>query len=460
MSSTHQNGFWQRSLEHYPANSTRIWYLALSVIATIVLYYQSYVLPSVAPLVLTNFHLTLQQYSYSLLLANLLGAFASIFGGFSDRLGRANLVIYGLLVSSVITFAISFTSSATSFLVLYWLLGFIEGIILVATPALVRDFSPRLGRAMAMGFWTVGPVGGSVLATTVLSQTIHLYGSWQSQYVIAAITGLVAFVICLFALRELSPALRAQIMTTLRERELLEARARGIDTHEIARHPWRQMARPKVIVSSLGISFFLLLYFAAVGFFPTYLNAIFGYSLADANGLMSIFWLVNVPAAVIVGLISDRMGVRKPFMLLGTAATIVVTLIFIAQIGQHPSSALMATLLGFFGLTIATAYVTWMAGFTETVEDINPALVATGLAVWGFVLRWVVVLSTVGLTVVVGSFASASGWATWWWVCIGGMVLFVPTVFMTAGYWRPSLAHAAQLERERAEGLSIEPTVG
>jgi MFS family permease len=43
----------------------------------------------------------------------------------------------------------------------------VEGMVLVATPALVRDFSPQLGRASAMGFWTLGPVLGSFVATTV-----------------------------------------------------------------------------------------------------------------------------------------------------------------------------------------------------------------------------------------------------------------------------------------------------
>ena len=32
--------------------------------------------------------------------------------------------------------------------------GLVEGICLVATPALIRDFSPQVGRATAMGFWT------------------------------------------------------------------------------------------------------------------------------------------------------------------------------------------------------------------------------------------------------------------------------------------------------------------
>ena len=51
-------------------------------------------------------------------------------------------------------------------------LGLIEGAILVATPALVRDFSPQLGRASAMGFWTIGPVAGRLLTSIVATNTL------------------------------------------------------------------------------------------------------------------------------------------------------------------------------------------------------------------------------------------------------------------------------------------------
>jgi len=44
----------------------------------------------------------------------------------------------------------------------FGVVSFVEGIILVATPALIRDFAPQVGRATAMGFWTIGPVLGSL----------------------------------------------------------------------------------------------------------------------------------------------------------------------------------------------------------------------------------------------------------------------------------------------------------
>jgi MFS family permease len=55
--------------------------------------------------------------------------------------------------------------------------------VLVATPALVRDFSPQLGRASAMGFWALGPVLGSLLVTGVSSLTLPINPDWRFQSV-------------------------------------------------------------------------------------------------------------------------------------------------------------------------------------------------------------------------------------------------------------------------------------
>ena len=446
--STQQIGLGHRYLEHYPSNGRRIWYLALAVIATIMLYYESYVLPSVAPLILKSFSIDVSTYTRLLLLSNLIGAISAIFGSFSDRFGRSNLIVYGLLITGIGTIVLSLINTLWLFITLIGVLGFIEGIILVATPALVRDFSPRFGRALAMGFWTIGPVGGSVLATTVASQTLTTPTSpWQSQYVIAGIVGIIVFALCFFFLRELSPGMRDQVMNTVKEKEAVESRAGTIDVEKAIEHPWRQMLNPRLMVSAFGISVFLLIYYAAVGFFPLYLNKIFGFTVSQANGLVSVFWLVNVAAAIIIGFVSDRTLVRKPYMLAGCLTTIVVTILFISRIGVPTSSGLMIVFLSLFGITMAVGYVTWMAAYTETIEDINPALIATGMAVEGFILRMVVVLSTLAFSFIVTDAQNGSQWATWWWVCIGGLIVFLPTIFVVSGYWRSASTRAAAQER-------------
>ncbi|MBO0517268.1 MFS transporter, partial [Streptomyces beijiangensis] len=62
-----------------------------------------------------------------------------------------------------------------------------------------------------------------------------------------------------------------------------------------------------------------------------------------------------------------------------------------------------ALIVAGIGVTSGIAYSPWMAGLTETVERRNPAATATGLAVWGWILRVVVAVSAAFLPVVVAS---------------------------------------------------------
>jgi hypothetical protein len=183
-----------------------------------------------------------------------------------------------------------------------------------------------------------------------------------------------------------------------------------------------------------------------------------------------------------------------------------------------------------------------MASFTETVEKHNPALIATGLAVWGWIIRAVIAISifilpsvvgsmtplvtygapvtalsakyapelatlkaidaktfaaleanpanTAAATTAVGEIATAfhispavatqrftatatvpkadlaylnahgtavvtaataapGQWRNWWWVCVGGYVVFVPFILVMAGRWSPRRAREDAEAHER-----------
>jgi ACS family D-galactonate transporter-like MFS transporter len=94
--------------------------------------------------------------------------------------------------------------------------------------------------------------------------------------------------------------------------------------------------------------------------------------------------------------------VRKPFMILGTAISLVGGTLFALSVTEPDTS--YYTIAVYFILSAAgggMAYVAWMASFTETVERHNPAATATGLAIWGWILRIVVTASLAVLTLVV-----------------------------------------------------------
>ena len=396
---------WDRTLDSYPDNRRRYLNLGIVVLATIVLYYEFYVPASVTPSIIADFGITWPFFVYVIVVANLVGAFASLIAGLADRWGRSNLVTYGLLVTAlVVLFGLPNAPNLWVYAVLYCTLGFVEGIILVATPALVRDFSPQLGRGLATGFWTMGPVVASLTVALVSSHTLSHLHAWQDQFIICGIVGLVVFAIALVGLRELSPQLRAQLMVQTRDRQLIEARAAGIDIEERSRHPWRQMLHLDIVGPSLGIGVFLIVYYTLIAFLVVYMATIFGYTEQRANALGNWVWAFNAGALVLVGLLSDKLLVRKPLMLIGVVGSIVATVLFALRTNRPDTGYYtFVWILSLLAVFLALVFTPWLAAFTETVEARNPALMATGLAVWGWTLRLIVAGSLFALPYVVTS---------------------------------------------------------
>jgi MFS family permease len=372
-------------------------YLGITVLSTIMLYYELYVGGSVSTLFLEHYHMSFTFLVYTLAFGNLIGAFGSLFAGLTDRLGRTNIVVTGLILTAVfVGWIIPAAPNKWAFTVEGWVVGVVEGICLVATPALIRDFSPQVGRATAMGFWTSGPVLGSLVVFIIASHTIGANPSpsfWTHEYHICGVVGLVVAMIALIGLRELSPGLRDQLMVTMQDRALIEARAKGLDIESALRNPWRQLLKPDVVVSAFGISIFLLIYYTAVGFGLIYFVTVFGFSVKDGDALGNWNWGFNAIAVVMIGFISDRVRVRKPFMLAGGVAAAVMMVIYLEQAGHHPGYYPLAIMVAALAFCLGVAYVPWMASFTETVEARNPALTATGLAIWGWIIRVVVFAS-------------------------------------------------------------------
>src|SRR5581483_9444193 len=94
---------WRRQLDTYPDTGARVVFLAITVLATITLYYELYVGGAVSTLLLANLGMSFSFYVVALAFGNLLGAFGSLFAGLTDRWGRANLVVGGLFFTAVFT---------------------------------------------------------------------------------------------------------------------------------------------------------------------------------------------------------------------------------------------------------------------------------------------------------------------------------------------------------------------
>lgn len=401
-------GLLDRQLVRYPDTGQRTVYLAITVLATVALFYEAGVATGVTTKIMQHYGFTFVQFVFVGVVSSAVGAVSSLAAGLADRWGRANLVVGGLLVAALLVeFALPNASSKAEYTAFFALLGVVEGVALVVTPALIRDFSPQVGRAAAMAFWAMGPALASVVVTEVASYTLDSHPDWQFQFQICGLVGLVVWAVALVGLRELSPQLRGQVMMSLRDRALIEARAAGIEPDKLLKGHWRQMLRLDILGPAFGGSVALLMWQSLVGFTVIYFVTVFGYSEARANHLGNWHWIAAVVALLAGGLLSDRFRVRKPFMLVGS----IVNLVGIALFGAAATKAgtsYHSFVLYFVLISIggALAYPAWMAAFTETVEKHNPAATATGLGVANGMVRFVLMISFAIMPLVVVPAAS------------------------------------------------------
>ena len=94
--------FFDHTINEYPRGARRVGYLGLTVLSTVVLYYMYYTQTGVTPNILAGFHMSFSFYIAIIVVSNLLGAFASLPASQTDKLGRTNVVIYGLLIVGVV----------------------------------------------------------------------------------------------------------------------------------------------------------------------------------------------------------------------------------------------------------------------------------------------------------------------------------------------------------------------
>lgn len=396
---------WQRELPEYPTGTRRIWYLGIVFVATVVAYYENFISGAITPQLLGSFHISFLFFAVVTAVANAIGAVGSLASGVADKVGRGNMAIVGLFGVSLVTLLwLPNVTTGAQYGIAFGSAGIFEGVILVVTPALMRDFSPQVGRAQAMAFWTVGPVLGSLLVTEISSHTLDRHPRWQFQFEVAGWAGLTVCVLALLFLRELNRADRDRIVGAIEAETGAALSSRGLSHEAATRRPYRQMFRLDIVGPAVGISLFLLMYYTAIGVLPAYFQTNLNFSASQSNSLLNWLWATTAVSMLVCGALSDKLRVRKPFILAGALASVPVEIAFLSKAGSgSPTFSSIAILLALTGAWLGAAYAPWMAAFTETVEHRNPALSATGLAIWGWILRVTIASAVITIPLIVSA---------------------------------------------------------
>ncbi len=431
-----------RTLDVYPTGMARWWMLLLTVMATVVSYYEFGF--SLLPLWLSALHFTLPQFGMFLALAVLLSGASAMYGGpLADRHGRVVVIDLCLLAMIVLTFANLLMTGFWSFVIVRGLMNVVAGLSWGALGGLTRDMSPRVSRGVAFGLLTLGAVACQFLWNFIPGLTLPYFHTWQSQIWIMGLLAVAIYIPVFFFLKDLSPSLRMMVIDSEQTGAAYESgeieqgpspAAPGSATQAFA----ELLSHWSVWALVVGVVGFLSIALTVQNFGSEMFAEAYKYDAATATAAASKFWLLNGLMLVPAGYLSDWLGMRKPVSLILTLLVLAGLALWIPTFNHPlPPGQLNLIVLAMGALT-ASAYIPWTAQFSELLEDISPAIQATGWSFFQMVFR--VWIAATGILIPLVS--HRYGWSTWMWIAFAGVSLFVVAMLSVRGYWRPASAPA------------------
>jgi MFS family permease len=234
----------------------------------------------------------------------LLGVFTGLFGGMiGDKVGPKRVLIVTSLLGGLLGMARGWAGGFASMTVIMILIGAIVPIVLINSIKVIGQWFPPQQLGVANGVQAMGMALGFMLGSLFSATTLSPWlGGWRNVLIAYGVIGALFSVAWFFTRTGMSatqtagaaPFLRLSLrhVTRLKNVWLLGFGLFGIGG---------------AIQGTLG---FLPLYLRGVGWLPIY-----------ADGALSVFHVVSMTFVLPMAMLSDRLGVRKPF-LLGTGLLI------------------------------------------------------------------------------------------------------------------------------------------
>jgi MFS family permease len=211
------------------------------------------------------------------------------------------------------------------------------GLIAVVAPSLIATWFPPEKQGAPMGIWATWVPLGSLIIFNV-APAVEASSSWRVVWGIGAVFALVAFILY-WLLVKMPPTFGA-------------GQGLGAQSRSSAPAPSLRKSLANRNIWLLGLSFasFNLILVGVVStFYPTFLTTVRGYSLGSASFITSLPSLVVVISAPLAGWFSDRVGMRKPFLVIPSIAVALFMLFPFSLVGwQIPAAMVVIGILAGF----------------------------------------------------------------------------------------------------------------
>jgi ACS family hexuronate transporter-like MFS transporter len=344
--------------------------MGLLMLGSIINYLTRSTLSVAAPTILTDLHITKEQYSW------ILGAFQGtimlqpICGYVLDVLGlKVGFAIFAT-AWSLISMSHGLAHSWQAFAWLRGLLGFAEGSANPAGMKATSEWFPAKERGLAGGLFNIGASVGSMVAAPLVAWAILSY-NWQSAFVITGIIGLVWVVLWLAfyhspdAHPRLSPEEREHIVSG--QEQHLRGTGRPAIGSILAQRNFWGIALPRFLADPTWgtLTFWLPLYLTEVRHFDLKQIALFAwlpFLAADVGcffgGTISLF----LQKYFNVGLINARRGAFT------TGAIMMMGVGFVGFVQSPYAAIALLSLAGFAHQTLSVTVITMASDLFKRSE--------------------------------------------------------------------------------------------
>ena len=344
---------------------------------------------------------------------------------FADSLGRRALVFISLGLMLVGMVASAFAVSLTELSLWRVITGIGIGAMVAIINPLAAEFASNRRRPMAMAFMCIGyPLGGT-LGGFAAAALLQIY-DWQAVFLLGAFGALVLFPIVLIWLPE--PPIFLLEKRTDKSLEKINRLLNRFGHASIETLPpidaprnklaYREIFEPHQRATTIQIAIANFLFVITVYYILSWMPQLVadrGFSPADATAITAIANMVGVVAAILVGIMAAKLGLRN-LMVAAMIGLGIFTPLFGLTPASYPMLAFMAGLIGvcLFGgvtglyTTIANSFEPRMratgAGFVIGLGRGGSALaplIAGGLFAFG--------MERVGVSAVLGAASLAAG---------------------------------------------------
>lgn len=311
-----------------------------------------------------------------------------------ERFGTRHLVSVAVLLFSIITFVMGFTTTAVMLIVLRLLLGLAEGPTPVGMTSTINAWFPAHEKGIATGFYIASTQLAPIIVPTIAVLIAEAQG-WQWVFHWFAIPGIIIALVFFFFVHskpEESPHTNEAEVAYIRsskggaskakadfgdmgwlDRVIRVRRVGLLDTDKKVLRSWN------VWGVTIGYFFMNNVLYGMITWIPSYLKDARGYEVLDMGLMSSTPFIGGLIGAILGGWVSDRFfrSRRKPTMMITALMTAIMMGIVLVVPQNTTLLAIALFLTGFFlniGWSTFTSYgmnISTTSTYPFTISIIN-----------------------------------------------------------------------------------------